>query len=135
MPIALRPIALPDFGASNEQPEVPGATYDARCRAVYAAAGCDWVVVYGDREHFGNIVFLSGFDPRFEEALFLLGPGDRRVLLIGNEGESYAALAPLPGLTVLVAQSLSLMAQDRSRHPRLTDRLQDAGIKQGDTVG
>jgi len=135
MPIALRPIALPDFGSTAEQPRIPAATYELRCRAAYAAAGCDWLVVYGDREHFGNIAFLSGFDPRFEEALLLLGPGDRRVLLTGNECESYAVLAGLPQIEVLVAQSLSLMAQDRSRHPRLADRLGDAGIRQGDTIG
>jgi Xaa-Pro aminopeptidase len=135
MSIALRLVTLPDFGSSPEQPKIPPATYEARCRAAYAAARCDWLVVYGDREHFGNIAFLSGFDPRFEEALLLLGPGGRRVLLTGNECESYAVLAGLPEIEVLVAQSLSLMAQDRSRHPRLADRLRDAGIRQGDTIG
>src|SRR5580704_10151123 len=135
MSIALRHVALPDFGSIGAQPPIPAATYEARCRAAYAAAECDWLVVYGDREHFGNIAFLSGFDPRFEEALLLLGPGDRRVLLTGNECESYAVLAGLPKLTVLLGQSLSLMAQDRSRHPRLADRLKDAGLRPGDTIG
>ena len=26
-------------------------------------------MVYGDREHFANLAFLTGFDPRFEEAI------------------------------------------------------------------
>jgi hypothetical protein len=38
-------------------------------------------------------------------------------------------------LTVLRSQSLSLMAQDRTQQPRLIDRLRDAGVKSGDTVG
>lgn len=135
MSIALRQIVLPDFGLSGRQPQIPTATYEARCDAAYSAAGCDWVVVYADREHFGNIIFLSGFEPRFEEALLLLGPGGKRVLITGNESESYAPLAGLKGLNVLLAQSLSLMAQDRTRYPRLTDRLRDAGIRAGDTVG
>ena len=135
MSVALRQIALPDFGLPSAEPQIPATTYAARCDAAYSAAGCDWLVVYADREHFGNIVFLSGFEPRFEEALLLLGPGGKRVLLTGNECESYASLAGLKGLTVLLSQSLSLMAQDRTRYPRLADRLRAAGIGAGDTVG
>jgi hypothetical protein len=65
--------------------------------------GCDWLVVYADREHLANIAFLSGYDPRFEEALLLLGPRDQRVLVVGNEGEAYAPLAGLPGLDIALA--------------------------------
>jgi hypothetical protein len=80
------------------------------------------------------MAFLTGFEPRFEEALLLLGNNGKRVLLTGNESQSYAVLARLPRLDVLVAQSLSLMGQDRSVHPRLHDRLRDAGIRRGDSV-
>jgi hypothetical protein len=114
---------------------VPAQTFAARADAAYGRAGKDWLVVYADREHFGNIAFLSGFEPRFEETFLLLGRGGRRVLITGNESESYAALARLPGLEVLVAQSLSLPGQDRTQHPRLADRLRDAGLKPGDSVG
>jgi len=135
MTISLKQVALPDFGALGDQPQVPASVYEARARAAYDGAGTDWLAVYADREHFGNIVFLTGFEPRFEEAFLLLGPGGKRVLITGNESESYAALAVLPDLTVLRAQSLSLMAQDRTQEPRLADRLRDAGIKAGDSVG
>lgn len=135
MVIELRKVALPDFGAPGRQPQVPASSYEARVKAAYERAGCDWLAVYADREHFGNIVFLTGFEPRFEEAFLLLGPKGERILLTGNESESYAPLAGLPGLTVLVAQSLSLMGQDRTRHPRLADRLRDAGLRTGDSVG
>src|SRR5262249_23086593 len=85
--------------------------------------------------HFANIVFLTGFEPRFEEALLLLGPSARRVLITGNECQSYAALSPLPGLEVLLAQSMSLMGQDRSSRPKLVQVLKEAGIGKGDVVG
>ncbi|MEQ1951547.1 Xaa-Pro aminopeptidase [Mesorhizobium sp. CN2-181] len=135
MAVELRKIAMPDFGTSGSRPVVPASTYEARVKAAYERAGCDWLAVYADREHFGNIVFLTGFEPRFEETFLLLGPKGERVLLTGNESESYAPLAGLPGLTVLVAQSLSLMGQDRTRHPRLADRLRDAGLRAGDSIG
>lgn len=135
MTIALKPVELPDFGPLGEQPQVPAATYAVRADHAYERAGCDWLVVYADREHFGNIFFLSGFEPRFEEALLLLGPNKRRVLLTGNECESYARLSRLSGLDVLRAQTLSLMGQDRTAFPRLADRLAEAGLRKGDTIG
>ncbi len=135
MTIELRPVTIPDFGHIGHQPQIPAETYAARVAAAYSRAGCDWLVVYADREHLGNIAFLTGFEPRFEEALFLAGPRGERVLLTGNECESYAPVAGLPDITVLLAQSLSLPGQDRSTYPRLSDRLRDAGLKSGDSVG
>jgi hypothetical protein len=135
MTIVLRDLAIPDFGLPVEQPVIPAASFSARCRRAYAKAGCTWLVVYADREHAANMLFLTGFEPRFEEALLLLGPGDRRVLLVGNEGEGYAPVAVLPDLPVVLAQSLSLMAQDRTRRPNLAAVLRDCGVKRGDRIG
>ncbi len=135
MSVTLAPVALPDFGPIGPQPQVPSAIYDLRAIAALNAARTDWLVVYADREHFGNIMHLTGFEPRFEEALLLLGPEGRRVIITGNESESYAAIAGLPGITVLRAQTLSLMGQDRSQDPKLVDRLRDAGLKGGDSIG
>src|SRR5690349_23822799 len=128
MAINLAPVTLPDFGpVTADQPRIPAETYAARADTALKAAGTDWLVVYADREHFGNIMFLSGFEPRFEEALLLLGPKGKRVIITGNESESYTVLAGLPGIEVLRAQSFSLMGQDRTQNPRLVDRLKDAG--------
>jgi hypothetical protein len=135
MTIRLAQIDLPDFGALGVQPQVPGEVFAARADEALRRAGTDWLAVYADREHFGNIAFLTGFEPRFEEALLLLGKGGKRVLLTGNESESYAALARLPDLTVLLMQGFSLMGQDRSTYPLLGNRLLDAGLKAGDSVG
>ena len=136
MPFSLKPIAIPDFGVPVARPEIPAATYADRCRRAYAAAGCDWLAVYADREHFGNIAYLSGFEPRFEEALLLIGKGRGAVIVTGNENQDYAAAtARLPGVAVVLAQTLSLMGQDRTRRPSLEAVLRAAGIKAGDRVG
>jgi hypothetical protein len=135
MPIALRDVVVPDLGLPLEAPRIPATTYEKRCREAYARAECDWLVVYGDREHLANIAFLSGYDPRFEEALLLLGPRDRRVLVVGNEGEGYAPLAGLPGLDIALAQSMSLMGQDRTLKPDLAAVLREAGMSSGQTIG
>ncbi len=135
MPSVLRDVVVPALGVPLEAPRIPGSTYEARCRQAYERAGCDWLVVYGDREHLANITFLSGYDPRFEEALLLLGPHDKRVLIVGNEGEAYAPLAALPGLDIALAQSMSLMGQDRALKPDLAAVLREAGLSRGQTIG
>lgn len=135
MTTRLREIAIPDFGAIAPPSPLGGQRYADRCRRALSAAGTDWLVAYADREHFANVMFLSGFEPRFEEALLLLGPREARVLVTGNECLSYAALSPLPGLEVRLSQTMSLPGQDRSRAPRLTDVLREAGIGGGDSVG
>ena len=135
MPIVLRPVAVPDFGTPIERPAIPAATYARRCDEALARSGADWLFVYADREHSANLLHLSGFDPRFEEALLLLGPGGRRVLVTGNESLSYAVVSPLPDLEVVLAQSLSLMAQPRADKPRLESVLREAGIRSGQRIG
>ncbi|WP_309161120.1 M24 family metallopeptidase [Pelagibacterium sp. H642] len=131
----LKAVTLPDFGTPLERPQIPAQTLDARCDAAYARAGKTWLFVYADREHNANILHFTGFDPRFEEAILLLGPDGRRVVITGNESESFTAISPLPELETVLAQTLSLMGQDRSRKPSLEGVLRDVGLKVGDTVG
>jgi hypothetical protein len=133
--VELRPLPLPDFGIAAEPPELPEAEYEHRIEALRASAGTDWVVVYGDREHFANLAFLTGFDPRFEEAVLVLGPGGTRHLFVGNEGLGYGSVAIVPRLDVVLCQSLSLMGQDRSKSPSLRPCLADSGIGPGARVG
>jgi hypothetical protein len=133
MNVEMRPVELPDFGVPEERPAIGAGEHNARMDALQAAADSDWVVVYGDREHFANIAFLCGFDPRFEEAALLLGPSSR-TLVVGLEGEAYATLLEAE-LDVVVCPSLSLMGQDRSGGPTLAAVLRDAGIAMGANIG
>ena len=112
---------------------MPADEYERRIAALVAAADADWVVVYGDREHNANLAFFCGFDPRFEEALLLLGRDGRRTLVVGNEGLGYVPMATVP-LGVALAQSFSLMGQRRDTAPRLADVLARAGIGTGADV-
>src|SRR6266567_2199980 len=73
--VELAEIVLPEFGLPREEPTIPAATYEARIAAVRqraSDAGYDVLMVYADREHFANLAYLTGFDPRFEEALLIL---------------------------------------------------------------
>jgi len=131
--VELGPVELPSYDLPAEQPSVPLATYEARLRAASAAAagaGLDALLVYADREHFANLSYLTGYDPRFEESLLILVPGRAPVLLVGNEGTAYAAVVP-PSVEVVLYQSFSLVSQDRSASPRLAAVLRQAGVGEG----
>src|SRR5258708_3758801 len=122
-------IDLPDFGEPSSEPQIPAQTYARRQADALRRCterGLAGLVVYGDREHSANIAFLTGYDPRFEEALLVMMPGRRATLVVGNEGWAYAELAPGPFDRVL-CQTFSLMGQPRERNRALTDILTEAG--------
>ena len=134
--VELAEIGVPDFGLPSTEPSVPAATYRARLTAAAHAAadaGLDALLVYADREHFANLSYLTGYDPRFEEALLILVPDRPAVLLVGNEGVAYAAVVP-PGVEVIRYQSFSLVAQPRSDSKQLGDLLASAGLGKGAAV-
>jgi Creatinase/Prolidase N-terminal domain len=102
--------------------------------AVMKTSGCDAMVIYGDREHVANISWATGYDPRFEEALYIVVPGRRPTLLAGNEGYPYAETARGEFDRVLW-QHLSLMGQPRDKDRALSSLLKDAGLTKGMRIG
>ena len=133
----LAQVDLPDFGMPDGRPELPVALYPARLtrlRERADARGYDRLVVYADREHSANLAYLTGFDPRFEEALLVLGPTDDPAILVGNECYGMAGAAPLPMRRHLF-QDLSLPGQPRDRSRPLAEILADEGIGPRSRVG
>src|SRR3954466_5591958 len=113
----LATIGLPDIGMPETIPELPAALYPRRLAALReraTARGYDRLVIYADREHSANLSWLSGFDPRFEEAVAIVGSSGDPAILIGNECWGTAGAAPLPMRRVLF-QDLSLPGQPRDR--------------------
>ncbi|MBS4206650.1 M24 family metallopeptidase [Bacillus sp. FJAT-50079] len=134
MNLEWRQITLPEFEVPQDIPEIPKEVYEERCKKLYKEAESKWVIVYGDREHFANLHYLTAFDPRFEEAILVLGPNNKKHLIVGNEGLMYVSVAK-PSLEVILYQSFSLMGQDRSEAPRLDAILRNIGISKGDDLG
>jgi hypothetical protein len=141
--VVYRHIELPEFGLPEVEPKIPAETYRARLNQLARRAlneGYDLFVVYGDREHFANLAFLTGYDPRFEEALLLLDverfPEQKPLLLVGNEGVGYAAISPIVhDLEVVRFQSFSLLGQDRGSLQPLATLLHRVGAGKGKQVG
>lgn len=133
----LAEVDLPDFGMPETAPEIPASTYAARLERLRARMdedGYDRIVVYADREHSANLAYLTGFDPRFEEALLVVGPEGEPAILVGNECHGMAGAASLPMRRHLF-QDLSLSGQPRDRSRPLIEILADEGIREDGRVG
>ena len=98
--------------------------------------GLSHLAIYGDREHFANIHYFTGYDPRFEEALLILSPDRKPLLLAGNEGVAYARIIPYE-LDTLLFHSFSLPGQPRDMHTKeiLNEAFLSAGIGDGSRIG
>jgi hypothetical protein len=133
----LAEIDLPDFGRSETAPLLPTAIYPERLerlRGRASARAYDALVMYADREHSASLAWLTGFDPRFEEAVLVVQPTGRPTLLAGNECIGLARNAALPVEAVLF-QELSLPGQPRERSRPLAEILATAGIRHGGRIG
>jgi Xaa-Pro aminopeptidase len=133
----LAAIDLPDFGMPAEAPELPASLYATRLerlRARAAHAGFDRLVVYADREHSANLSYLTGFDPRFEEAVLIVGGDGEPAIMVGNESWGTAGAAPLP-MRRHRFQDLSLPSQPRDRSQPLGEILREEGIRAATRVG
>lgn len=129
--VTVRTVTYPAIGRPTEpRPELPAAVFEkrlARARERMSAHGLDALVVYGDREHFATLHYLTNYDPRFEESLLVILPEGTPVLLVGNEGMGYSQVARLP-VERRLYQTFSLLGQPRDRVEPLDAILRRAGL-------
>jgi hypothetical protein len=133
----LTKVHLPEFGVPDEMPALPPVLYPDRLERLRSSArtrGFDVVVVYADREHSANLSYLTGFDPRFEEALLVVGGDSEPAILVGNECWGLAGVAPL-GMRRHLFQDFSLPGQPRDRSRSLDEILREEGVGPGTRVG
>jgi Xaa-Pro aminopeptidase len=128
----------PDFGTPDVPPVFALAEARGRLamvREALARRGYAALVVYGDREHAANLHWITGFDPRFEEAVLVVTLGDA-VLIAGNECLPYTGISPLVqagDVRVAHCAALSLPSQPRGGR-RLADLLADV-VPVGAVIG
>lgn len=128
-------VAWPEPVITRDLPVVSAETYAARVQSVRQLMeehGLSHVIVYGDREHFSNTRFLTGYDPRFEESLVIIGRTGKPRLLVGLEGLYYAAIAQ--GVEVELYNEFSLQGQPREGRP-FKEIMTECGIGQGSKLG
>lgn len=128
---------LPDFGIPVSRPELSRDIYAERFAALGRArrtGSLDAVLIYADREHSANLSYITGFDPRFEEALLVIVPGTTPTLLAGPENLGRARDSAIE-VEARLYPPFGLMGQDRTRTPALQEVLENAGLRPGHRIG
>lgn len=97
-------------------------------------ADYDHLIIYGDKEHGSNFEYLTGFFPRFEEALLVLHRDGSADYIMGNENLKMVAHARLAGRSHHWPL-LSLPNQPMAGEEDLTVILADCGISFGEKIG
>ena len=94
----------------------------------------DVLFIYADREHGANFSYLTGFEPRFEEAVLVLHIDGTAYLMLGNEMLSMEQFCRIPARAIHVPH-FSLPNQPMLQEKKMEEYLEKAGIKKGMQVG
>jgi len=94
----------------------------------------DSIVVYADVEHGGNFEYLTGFIPRFEEALLVLHQDESAYMILGNENLNKCSNARIKA-TAIHAPYFSLPNQPMDNKLTLKEIIASSGIKENTRVG
>jgi hypothetical protein len=127
--------------AEVERPlAVPASVYLERLdalRGLMRSSGSDLALIYADREHFANLHYFTNFDPRFEEAMLIVGLDSKPLLLVGNECQAYLPISPLwrtGEMRMELFRLFSLEDQTRTQPRSLEDILRSEGMREGSVV-
>lgn len=137
----LENIDWPDFGIGERPADISLSEFQNRIAMTQNAMadhGYSHLLVYADREHFANLTWLCNIDPRFEEALMVIKPDHKPLILIGNECEGYLPHSPLyvsGDMRSELYQPFSLLDQGRDKSRTLLEILQSEGINEASNVG
>lgn len=118
-----------------EKPLIPAERFVERLKRLRNIMGrdqIDHVLIYADREHYYNFRYLMGYDPRFEEAILLVGQEQVSVIL-GNECFELHKLSPFP-VKAMHYPCLSLPNQPMEHNRPLDELLMQAGVRGGQVV-
>ena len=128
---------LPEIGYPTVKPTVSEKTFRdrlSRLTAKMCENALDAVVIYADREHYGNFKFFTGVDPRFEEAVLVVHADSSAYAVFGNECLNLAELSRIP-VTPILCQALSLPNQPMDHFVSLEQTFRDCAIREGMKIG
>lgn len=135
--IRIREIKNPDIGLPQDYPVLTVEVYRARLERLQQRMKereLDAVVVYGDREHAANFAWVTGFEPRFEEAIAVVPREGLPTVLLGNECLSLSEWTNAE-VKAVHWPPLSLISQPRDGTRPLRDLLREAGLANGQAIG
>jgi hypothetical protein len=131
-------VQLPEFTETDDFPEISKDEINERFINVLKRMeerGLSHLIIYGDKEHFGNLAYITGgYDSRFEESLLIIPKNNQPVLILGNEGMSYSDISLLNHKKELF-QTFSLQGMTRDKKKYLSDIFMKYGINTKSKIG
>lgn len=130
-------VDLPRQYWPEEPVSLTNQTMERRKKMVLAVMeqwGLEVLCIYADREHGGNFGYLTGFEPRFEEAVLVLHRDGKAFLLLGNESLRMGDYCRIQN-TVIHVPHFSLPNQPMETKFCLTELFEQAGLVRGMTTG
>ena len=135
--ITYKVVPEPSVGLPKVQPELPDYVYENRLKNTVErmlSHGLDYLIIYADREHYGNFEYLTGFGPRFEEALLVIDGHGKSFQLLGNECIGMCKHSKISTEGILY-QALSLPNQPINDNRKLRTILDSIGINGSHKLG
>ena len=130
-------VTPPQFEQPKRPADLSDQVYELHKQRVLSAMkenSLDALAVYADREHGANFGYLTGFEPRFEEAVLVLHQDGTAFVLLGNECLKMHQYSRIP-VTPLHTPFFSLPNQPMAGEQPLEQVFAKAGIREGMTVG
>ncbi|MGN1039008.1 MAG: hypothetical protein ACI4P0_06390 [Mailhella sp.] len=119
----------------SEAPRITPQMYQDRISTLLdAGREFTHLVIYADREHFSNLEYVTGYDPRFEECFLILQKGKTPVLVLGNEGMGQSLCITIPVERVL-CQMLSPLGQARGQSQSPEGIFRSMGMDESSHIG
>lgn len=126
-------IQKPEAEAAAAPVDLTDQTMEEHRQKVLEKMKCenlDFLFIYADREHGGNFGYLTGFEPRFEEAVLVIHQKGKAFLLLGNESLKMGDYARIQA-DVIHVPHFSLPNQPMETKHTLQELIGQAGIKKG----
>jgi len=135
--IVYKQVKKPELDCSNVPVILDDATMQERYEKVLFrmhAEAIDTLIIYADLEHGNNFEYLTGFLPRFEEALLVIHSDRQNFMIMGNENLNKVPSARLKA-TAVHAPLFSLPNQPMPGDKSFREILEEASIREGSRVG
>lgn len=135
--IVYKQVKKPELDCSNVPVILDDATMQERYEKVLSrmhAEAIDTLIIYADLEHGNNFEYLTGFLPRFEEALLVIHSDRQNFMIMGNENLNKVPSARLKA-TAVHAPLFSLPNQPMPGDKSFRETLEEAAIREGSRVG
>lgn len=135
--IVYRNVSSPEADCSQRPVLLQDATMEERYQKILSKMeeeSLDTLVIYGDLEHGSNFEYITGFLPRFEEALLVLHKEGENFMIMGNENLNKVSSARIKA-TPIHAPHFSLPNQPMETEKSFLEILREAKICENSRVG